>query len=49
MFLKFPAYSKCITNVNESIVTCCFGNTEKSNSLGGQLTWSNDDLSNVYN
>ena len=31
------AYSKCITNVNKSIVICCFGNTEISNSLGGEL------------
>ena len=49
MFLKFPAYSKCITNVNKSIVICCFGNTEISNSLGGELTWSNDELNNIIN
>ena len=49
MFLEFPAYSKCITNVNKSIVICCFGNTEIPNSLGGELTGSNDELSNVYN
>ena len=30
----FPSYSKCITNVNKSIVICCFGNMEISNSLG---------------
>ena len=49
MFLMFPAYSKCITNVDKSIVICCFGNTEKSNSLGGELTWSNDELNNIFN
>ena len=49
MFLKFPSYSKCITNVNKSIVICCFGNTEISNSLGGELTWSNDELNNIIN
>ena len=49
MFLKFPAYSKCITNVNKSIVICCFGNTEISNSLAGELTWSNDELKNIIN
>ena len=43
------SYFKCITNVNKSIVICCFGNTEVSNSLGRELTGSNDDLSNVYN
>ena len=48
MFLMFPSYSKCITNVNKSIVICCFGTTEITNSLGRELTWSNDDLSNVY-
>ena len=44
MFLMFPAYSKCITDVNKSIVICCFGTTEISNSLGRELTftWSND-------
>ena len=49
MFLKFPAYSECITNVNKSIVICCFGNTEISNSLGGELTRSNDELNNIIN
>ena len=49
MFLMFPSYSKCITNVNKSIVICCFGNTEISNSLGGELTWSNDELNNIIN
>ena len=44
-----PSYFKCITNVNKSIVICCFGTTEISNSLGRALTWSNDELSNVYN
>ena len=33
----------------KSIVICCFGNTEKSNSLGGELTWSNDELNNIFN
>ena len=41
MFLMFPSYSKCITNVNKSIVICCFGNTQKNlipweESLHGQ-------------
>ena len=36
-------------NVNKSIVICCFGNTEISNSLGGELTWSNDELNNIFN
>ena len=50
MFLKCPTYSKCIANVNKSIVICCFGTIrELSNSLGGELTWSNDELNNIFN